>query len=64
MKSHAKRQRNNFVRSVRAEAALRAYTIALGYVTTRDRDHVRKLLADRIDNERKELDACAAKREA
>lgn len=54
-KSNAKRQRNNFVRGVRAEAALRAYTIASGFVHTRDRDQAIRLLDERIAHERAEL---------
>lgn len=54
-KSNAKRQRNNFVRGVRAEAALRAYTIAQGYVLTRDRDQAIKLLDGQIASSRAEL---------
>lgn len=62
-KSNAKRQRNNFVRGVRGEAALRAYTIALGYVMTRDRDQAIRLLEERIENERKELRAVNERRQ-
>lgn len=54
-KTNRKRQTNNFVRGVRSEAALRAYTIALGYVTTRDRDQAIRLLDERIAHERSEL---------
>lgn len=63
-KSHAKRQRNNFVRGVRAESALRAYTITLGYLQTRDHAAAVKLVEERIAFCRSELRACNQRREA
>ena len=63
MKSGAKRRRNNFVRTVRAEASLNCYTRALGFVLTRDRDQAVRLLQERVDACRKELAVCNQKRE-
>lgn len=54
-KSKAKAQRNNFVRGVRAETSLNAYTRALGYVQTRPISQVAKLLEERIAFYRAEL---------
>lgn len=63
-KSNRKKQTGNFVRGVREEAALRAYTTALGYVMTRDRDQAIRLLEERIDYCRKELREVNARRVA
>lgn len=63
-KSNRKKQTGNFVRGVREEAALQAYTIALGYVMTRDRDQAIRLLEERIDYSRKELREVNARRVA
>lgn len=63
-KSKRKRQTNNFVRGVRAEHALRAYTIALGYVMTRDRDQAVRLLEERIAHCRAELRAVNQRRQS
>lgn len=62
-KSHTKRQRNNFVRGVRAETAINAFTRALGYVQTRDRDQAVKLLEERIAFYRAELREVYAQRQ-
>lgn len=63
MKSKRKQQRNNFVRGVRAEASINAYTRCLGYVLGRDRDQAVRLIKVMIDQNRKELEAVSAKRE-
>lgn len=61
-KSRNKQQRNNFVRGIRAESAVNSYTRALGYVQTRDREQAIKMLEERVDFWRKEMQAVAAKR--
>lgn len=63
MKSHAKRQRNGWVRMIRAEMEINIWTRARGYVLTRDRDQAVKLLDVQIDRARKELAAAVAKRD-
>lgn len=63
-KSNAKRSRNNFVRGVRAESALRAYTTALGYIETRQPAQAMELIDKQIKFFRKELSECSKKREA
>jgi hypothetical protein len=59
LKSKRKRQANNFVRKVRAESELNAYTRALGYVMGRDRDQAIRLLRERIAYSRQELQHAA-----
>lgn len=64
MKSNAKRQRNNFVRGIRAEVSINCYTRALGFVQTRDREQAVKLLEDRIAAARRELVAVSELRQS
>ena len=54
-KTKRKRQTNTFVRGVRSEAALRAYTTALGYFMTRPHETAVKLTEERIEFHRYEL---------
>ena len=54
-KSATKKRTNTFVNGIKSEHALRAYTVALGYVMTRDRDQAIKLLEAAIDQERRNL---------
>lgn len=54
-KSKRQRQTNTFVRGVRGEAALRAYTTALSYFMTRPHDVAIKLTEERIAHHREEL---------
>lgn len=63
-KSNRKRKSSNFVRGVRAESALRAYTTAQGYLLTRDRDQANRLLEERIEYCRQELRAVNDKLQA
>lgn len=62
-KSKRKKERNNYTRGVRAVAALRAYTVALGYLSTRDRDQAIRLIDERIAHEREELRAVNERRQ-
>lgn len=62
-KSAAKRNRNGFVRIVRAETAINCWTRALGFVVTRDRDTAVKLMQERVIAARQELQAAVAKRD-
>lgn len=62
-KSYAKRQRNGFVRIVRAETSINCWTRALGFVLTRDRDTAIKMLEFQIAQARTELSHAVQKRD-
>ena len=60
-KSFAKRQRNGFVRMVRAETAINCLSRALGYAMTRDRETAILLIRHDLDHARAELEEAAEK---